>query len=232
MTVDWQSVAASNNADWCDAVARSHGLTTERQRGVWFCRQRMPPLYPNVVTLEATALSGALVADLVAVLPQGFGVKDSFRCLDLRQSGFSVLFDAQWYCRPPGVARGARLAERVLVKRVGSESELTRWVAAWGATPTGAQVFRLAILDNPEVSLLFVEQRARIVAGLATNRSGRVVGISNAFGEPREVQRCIDTLAASDERPAIVGYGSGEELAALAPLGFAAAGDLRVWTRT
>lgn len=232
MTVDWQRAAASNNAAWCDCVARSHGLATERRHGAWICRERLPPFYPNVVTLESTELPAALLAELSQALPGGFGVKDSYACLDLRQVGLAILFDAQWYCRPAGPMTGADPAERDRVNRVVSAAALADWVGAWGETPVGAQIFRPAILDDPAVSFLFVERESRIVAGLVANRSGAVTGISNAFGEPQALSSCIRAVAAGPEHPAIVGYGSGAELRALAPLGFAGVGRLRIWTRS
>src|SRR5438067_1586880 len=82
--------AAENNARWCDAVCRSHGLATRFAGDLWHALGGAPRFYPDVVTLRPTAA----VEDVLACAPAS--VKDSFACLDLAPAGFDVLFDAQW----------------------------------------------------------------------------------------------------------------------------------------
>src|SRR3954453_13488839 len=88
--------AIHNNADWCDLVSRSHGIPGEFQAEIWLNHNRVPPLYPNAVTL--TGFSG-IAAQMRAIqtlagdsaLPD-LSVKDSFHTLDLTPFGFQVLF--------------------------------------------------------------------------------------------------------------------------------------------
>jgi hypothetical protein len=47
--------AALNNAEWCDVVARSHGVETEIDREVWIARTRTPPYYPDAITMQQHA---------------------------------------------------------------------------------------------------------------------------------------------------------------------------------
>src|SRR5215470_17181367 len=55
MQDDRNKVAALNNAEWCAAVWRSHGLPVEQAHGMWFCPYPTPQYYPNVVTVDAGA---------------------------------------------------------------------------------------------------------------------------------------------------------------------------------
>src|SRR5262245_16704696 len=64
--------AADNNARWCDAVCRSHGLATRFADDLWIALEGAPTFYPDVVTLAP----GASVAALLP--PAATGVKDSF----------------------------------------------------------------------------------------------------------------------------------------------------------
>src|SRR5262245_31790970 len=48
------AMAALNNAEWCAAVWRSHGLPVEQAHGMWFCPYPTPQYYPNVVTVEVS----------------------------------------------------------------------------------------------------------------------------------------------------------------------------------
>ncbi len=105
--------AADNNARWCDAVCRSHGLATRFTGDLWIAPEGSPRFYPDAVTLAP----GASVADLLAHVPRAESVKDSFAGLDLEPEGFGVLFDACWIAqRSPLLAapslRGSRSATR------------------------------------------------------------------------------------------------------------------------
>jgi hypothetical protein len=55
MLDDRNKMAALNNAEWCAAVWRSHGLPVEQAYGMWFCPRPTPQYYPNVVTVDAEA---------------------------------------------------------------------------------------------------------------------------------------------------------------------------------
>lgn len=53
-------IAAANNAAWCDAVCRSHGLTGVFRPTSWSCVGEVPPLYPNLITLWREKLPAQL----------------------------------------------------------------------------------------------------------------------------------------------------------------------------
>jgi len=95
-------LCAHNNALWCDAVCRAHGLPGEFLAGLWLNRQPVPRFYSNAITLSPKDPAGqrAWVAHLMTRRPH-FSVKDSFAALDLSSLGFDVLFEATWLWRDP-----------------------------------------------------------------------------------------------------------------------------------
>jgi hypothetical protein len=203
-------------------MAAAHGRTSHRTPDAWFCGERMPPFYPNAISLHAAAAAADILAALPAAMPAGWGFKDSFRTLTLGSHGFAPLFDADWIAREPGErwpdAPGP-------VRTVEDDAGLGRWAAAWGES--GEPVFVPALLDDRRVTFLAVEADGAIVAGLAAMRSAGVVGFSNAFGPPELVAACLRAL--DDAATPIVGYETPEDAAALAPLGFRTTGGLRIW---
>ena len=46
------AIAAHNNAQWCDLVARSHGVVCTTDAAAWTAATRTPPFYPDAVTLS------------------------------------------------------------------------------------------------------------------------------------------------------------------------------------
>ena len=121
--------AAQNNAEWCDAFCRTHGVIGVFDSERWFSPVRTPPYYPDVVTLTPEvrieqALAGADAGD-------GCSVKDSFASLDVAGAGFGELLRGQWVVReateaeaPPGWAK------------IEDDDELREWEAAWGTSRT------------------------------------------------------------------------------------------------
>lgn len=97
MTTSQQSLvraAARNNAEWCAAMCRTHGVAGAFEGDAWATAERAPLHYPDAVTLEPGSDPDALVARVDTGSP-GASVKDSFADLDLRGAGFRVLFEAQ-----------------------------------------------------------------------------------------------------------------------------------------
>ncbi|MEU9232281.1 hypothetical protein [Streptomyces subrutilus] len=226
--------AARDNAEWCDAVARGHGPAGAFGAEAWSSARRTPPLYPDAVTLAPGASAPALVAGIDTGNP-GCSVKDSFADLDLAGDGFEVLFEARWIHRPaaaPAPAGGSRLEWSA----VGGAAELARWEAAWdGEEGTG-----LFHPDLPGRDVVFLAGRAggRIVAGAVAHRgSGAVVGLSNLFAHDEADTDAawagaLTAVAARWPDLPVVGYESGDDLAAAVRAGFTPIGPLRVWLHT
>ena len=168
--------AARNNAEWCHAFSRTHGIDGRFHAAFWSSPVRTPPYYPDAVTLRPKIT----VQDVLSRIDWGEGcsVKDSFACLDLGAAGFRPLFRAEWVVRQP--AEG-RLAARRGWSAVTTEAQLREWEASWGEVPGGSGFFRPALLTNETIAVLAAHDGDRVVAGAITNRSATVIGLSNVF---------------------------------------------------
>jgi hypothetical protein len=218
--------AADNNARWCDAVCRSHGLATRSVDDLWIAPDGSPRFYPDVVTLRPSAS----VADVVTHMPPGAeSIKDSFACLDLAPEGFGVLFDAHWI-----VHRSPRSAAPALVwTPVDRAGEFDDWTRAAGLEG----IIRADLLAEPVIRIFAGRHsdRGPIVAGAIANATGRVVGVSNVFSEQADakaVWRDLQGIVAMGfpGRP-IVGYEHGDDLAHAIESGFSPLQPLRIWYR-
>ncbi|HZQ86640.1 MAG TPA: hypothetical protein VFA83_17470 [Acidimicrobiales bacterium] len=196
--------AVANNAAWCDAVCRAAGCAPAFDGDVWSTPDPSPRYYPNVITLAPGVEREAArrIGELRGVLPAGWGVKDSFRSLDLSAAGFTVLFEAEWLYRPVS----------------GSDADAGPWKSS-GETGDLPAV----LLADPDVRFLTSGQ-----GSVVANRGGGVIGLSNATGVG--VDRA-GLAFASQQWPGLplVGYASGAELKAMLTLGFEPVGPLRVW---
>ena len=88
-------MAARNNAGWCEAVARSHGAGGVFDDALWFSDRKLPPFYPNLITLTAegeAAQRGRIASLIDRGPPLRWAVKDSFARLDLTGLGVACLF--------------------------------------------------------------------------------------------------------------------------------------------
>ena len=228
---DLDQIAARNNADWCAAVWRSHGLTVEDGPGLVLCPARTPRFYPNAVTVERGASPAdqvAAIAVLGAARPDiPLAVKDSFARLDLAPLGFTRLFEARWVHRramsdpgPPGPLRW---------RRIETEADLAAWETAWNDDGDPVRVFRPELLDDSSVAVLAgFDANGAIRAGGVASEGAGVLGLSNIFGSRRGV---LQAAAALKPDLDMVGYESGNDLKAMEYYGFSALGPLRVWTR-
>lgn len=222
--------AARNNAEWCAAMSRSHGLTGEFGTQAWAAPARTPLYYPDAVTLVPGVEPAALAKRIDTTAP-GASVKDSFADLDLTEAGFHVLFEAQWIHRPVGATA---IASNLDWDVVDAPDALRAWALAWDDGDGNADLFRPGLLDDPATFVLAGRAPGgRVVAGAVASRSDEVVGISNVFasdGGPDTawpvvlgaVQRLFPALAA-------VGYEHGDGLEAAVRHGFEPIGPLRIW---
>ena len=225
------SLAAANNAEWCDVVCRTHGIDTTFERDAWTSRTRTPPYYPDAVTLVADPSVPELLDRIDG--SAGCSIKDSFASLDLTTYGFRVLFEAEWIVRAPTARQAAEpTAGWTLVRDL---DVFAAWERAWrgGDGPPG--VLRGELLEYDSVAVLGAPVGDQIVAGAVLNRSSEVVGISNFFADPGTAaaswEGCIAFVSALFPRSTLVGYASDVELDIVCAHGFETAGPLRVWVR-
>jgi hypothetical protein len=223
--VDFVRVAARNNAEWCDAFCRTHGIAGSFAEDAWSSPERTPPFYPDAVALVPDADAASILARVDA--GAGCSIKDSFAELDLAAEGFDVLFRAEWLW----LARARRSAPGWSVVR--SAEELAAWEAAWGEPPAPPPFFRPGLLANDAVAFLSRRVNDRIVAGAIANRSAPVVGLSNLFAADGDLESAYAGAAAAAqalwEPMPVVGYEAGEALEAARRAGFAPIGELVVW---
>ena len=157
---DLVAAAARNNAEWCDALCRAHGIAGTFEETRWWSPVRTPPLYPDVVTL-VRGLSPEAVLDGVDAGPR-CSVKDSYGDLDLTPAGFEVLFPAQWIaCDPAQIRAGSGLRWGALT----DDHQLVQWEAAWDDDPGPGRFFPPALLADPAIAFLGGWDGDRIAAG-------------------------------------------------------------------
>lgn len=240
------SQAALNNAEWCDAMCRAHGLPGVFTPRAWTNPARTPPFYPDAVTLSPDATPD----DVLSAIDTGPGasVKDSFATLDLRPAGFEVLIEATWLHRPAGpAAAGGGVTWRV----VEDVDTLRAWeLACFEGDPQG--LFGAPLLAEQGIAILAgvlsgdVRDVANsgtaktgglggIVCGSVLNatRAGNTVGVSNVFARPGHLDTAwagtIAQAAALFPGRPLVGYES--DPAPAAEHGFTPAGPLRIWLK-
>ena len=224
--------AARNNAEWCDAVCRSHGLTTEWRAGVWSTPHGSPRFYPDAVTLSPRA-SAEDVLGRVDVAP-GCSVKDSFATLDLAPSGFRVLFDATWVRLGPGPS-GSSVAAASDAAEAWSDVRSPAGLATWAAAHGAGDVLRPALLDDTAITVLARGDADEPSAGAVVSASGPFLGLSNVFTTGDDPARTWGELAVLLAHRwagrTVVGYESGDDLTLALGAGFEELGPLRVWIR-
>jgi hypothetical protein len=222
--------AARNNAEWCEAMCRSHGLAGAFSPQAWTAAVRTPLFYPDAVTLAPAADAAELVHAIDTAAP-GASIKDSFADCDLSGYGFGVLFDAQWIWRPAGPpATASNLAWEV----VREPASLHEWALAWDGGDGNVELFRSALLEDAATFVLAGRSAdGRVVAGAVASQSDQVVDVSNVFALDGDADAgWPGVLAVLDGLfPAVpvVGYEHGDDLAAAVRHGFEPIGPLRVW---
>ncbi len=179
----------------------------------------VPRFYPNVVTLASDTADVAEQIDTVALLGASnlsgrWAVKDSFNTLDLSRRGFDVLLEGSW------------IRSTMPVPETASDIVWQRETPGSGPAPK----------DDTNFAMFTGRRGFGVVAGGMLYRSDGVVGISNVVaeaGDARHVWRMLSVLAAQTfPRLPLVGYESGQELAAALDAGFEIGDPLRIWVRS
>ena len=209
---EWTRAAARNNADWCDALCRTHGAHTNFDEVAWTSRSRTPPLYPDAVTLVPDPHVPELLARIDA--STGCSIKDSFASLDLAAHGFELLFDAEWIVRAktgvPSAMGGPRW------DTVRDASGLSTWEQAWQADDGPSGLFQAELLDNDAVAVLEARTTAGVVAGAVLNRSSDAIGILTFFVSSRAPAStwagCVAFAETLYPESTLVSYTSGKAL--------------------
>jgi hypothetical protein len=223
-------VAAKNNAEWCNAFCRTHGIVGCFRADAWLSEIRTPRYYPDAVTLVAHADVNHILGRIDT--SEGCSIKDSFACLDLGPAGFRPLFSAEWLARDPPGPGDARTDDWSFLI---TDEQLERWEAAWAQSALAEGFFRRGLLAAEAIGILAGYEDERIVAGAIANRSATVIGLSNVFAVDDleaawRAAAAVATARWGDMR--LVGYDSGASLNAARDAGFASIGELVIWTNT
>jgi hypothetical protein len=220
--------AVINNAHWCDAICRSHGYPGEFTGRRWTSAGHALPFYPNAITLSPDVTAAEATAGLDP--SRAFAIKDSFARLDLAPHGLTPLFDAVWIALPNPAAGDAPGWEAVT-----DPDGLARWETAWAGGDNVTGLFLPALLADPDCAVLACRQDGAQVGGAIAYTAGGVTGISNVFKSGIAAEplwgSAVRAVAAFRRGLPIVGYESGEDLAAARQAGFAVLGPLRIWAR-
>ncbi|WP_234423751.1 hypothetical protein [Intrasporangium calvum] len=151
------ALAARNNALWCDAVCRTHGLPGVLDELAWTSPRRTPPYYPDAVTVSPDAGE----YDLLTRIDPGDGasVKDSWSRLDLSTEDFARLVVGEWlWWAPSHTAAGqgptGEAGGPTSWRPITTAGDLASWTRAWSSDPDDVGLFRPALLDHPGVHVL------------------------------------------------------------------------------
>jgi hypothetical protein len=236
--------AVRNNALWCDAICRAHGVLGEFHEAYWINHGNVPPYTSKLITLaggERAREQLAAIESLIETEPETFSVKDSFQCLNFALLGFGVLFHATWIFWTPGTKLPMDPAEQLKWSVVQGRDELGRWESAWRgdaanvAVDGRAAVFLPGLLEESGLHFLAGKSGGAIVASAALNRTGDVVGLSNVFSAVRNVgplyPGCVRTAQELYPGTPIVSYARGDDLVAAEKAGFTRIHGLTVWQR-
>src|SRR5215468_10079713 len=187
------TLAARNNALWCDAVCRAHDRPGEFHESLWLTRLGAPRFYPDAVTLSGVESAPPQIETIAALVgstrEREWAVKDSFQSLELNSLGFETLFDAEWIamCAPPP---DLKPAAEYRSARVTSKAELIAWEQAWAGEAVNAaaisepRLFKPRLLADTNNVFVSIQGDGGIVGGGILNRGADVVGLSNLFGSP------------------------------------------------
>lgn len=232
MIDDRASTAARNNAEWCEAVCRAHGLPGDFGPRAWTNPRRTPLLYPDAVTLSADATEDDVLA-ATDTAGGGCSVKDSFASLDLSGAGFDVLFEARWLHRPAGTPAPVA-PPGVAWAPLTTPADLAEWATAWDAGQGLAALFRPELLADPAVTFLAGrDPDGRVAAGAVVSLGGGAAGLSNVFATDGDTDGawagCLSAMGRQWPGTPVVGYEHGDDLAAAVRYGCGVVGPLRVW---
>ena len=239
MSTSSASVAARNNATWCDSVCCSTGGTTTTQSGLWWNVKPSPPYYPNLITVSPNVDLTQLMDLLHELSRDGavIGIKDSFNTLDLTLSGFSVLFGASWIWRDPVRSQRNTSQRELRWAKIDSSSSLERWEQEWHPDRESGvltqSIYGRSLLCSPEIGFVAAYAGSDLVGGAALTETEGTIGVTCTFFRGINPQNMRQELIAyiAETYPAcpIIGYASGDELEAMKELGFKEIGPLRVW---
>ena len=182
--------AVRNNAEWCARISALHGSGGQFRYAAWQSHHPAPRYYPNLVTLRPDCAVAQMeaIAEL-SHLPLGWGVKDSYRKLDLRPLGFRAAIQGRWVHHNDCPGDDAGLEWRT----VETTQALALWETAWGGEGHRghARIFLPGILADASIKVFGGYAKGRLAAGGIVNLAGGAAGLSNVFASRPELDRAV-----------------------------------------
>ncbi|MFC7488284.1 hypothetical protein ACOCJ7_09720 [Knoellia sp. CPCC 206453] len=226
-------LAARNNALWCDGVCRSHGISGTFGSAVWSSPVRTPPLYPDAVTLTESTSELDILQRIDAAA--GASIKDSWASLDLTRADFAPLIAGEWLWLDADDAAARTGGDGGTWREVRSAAQMEGWSRAWASAPQDAVILGPSLLAEEGVKVLAATEGEHVTAGCIVNVTGQVAGITNVFAADGDDARAWVGAAAAAALVApghhLVGWESGDGVAAARAARFDTIGPLTVWIR-
>lgn len=229
--------AILNNNDLYEAIFNPQLIKSNRNNSIWYCLEKTPPLYSNLVTVSENWRPDEIFKKISTNFKKEkwdeWSIKDSFGTLDLSEYGFKKLFDAQWLYLETAEFTPVKTDKKLKYEIVKSEDILANWRISWDQDEQlGKQIFHPELLNNPKVCFIAGYDGEKIVNGCFINKTEDVLGISNFFAPDKNIEFwsdminfVFDSIAFAD----IVGYQQKDIVKNLQQLSFEATGDLTVW---
>ena len=232
-TADRILLAARNNALWCDAVCRAHGLRGSIDDLAWTAPSRTPPYYPDAVTLSPDVEVHDLLGRVDA--SDGCSVKDSWSVLDLATEDFARLVVGEWLWLDRSVPCPA--GDGLRWWEVTSAHDHARWVRAWASDEGDVSILPATLLHEPGVHVLAASETpgGEVLAGAILNVTGEVAGLGNLFDRHDDVEGTWRGACAAAREVVggvpLVAWEAGDGVAAAEAVGCERLGPLTVWVR-
>ena len=218
--------------------------SSKPRRPLSCCRQKSPPFYPNLITLDKHLTSKQhehVYALLEEGLPDEAGIKDSYANLDLNEKGFHILFDGKWICLQASTRMTTKGLKHIYWETITDEGALNQWERAWRGMQfdepdsTIPMIFLPDLLMDNRICIIAGYEGGQIVAGAIGLLTDQIVGISNVFvlADVANSYRaeCIEKLRSIFPDRAMVSYESAGDLKEMLDMGFKQIGSMRVWVR-
>lgn len=232
-------LAIQNNNDLYKAVFDAQHIPSSIDEDKWYCVQKVPPYYSNIVTRSENWKPDSIFEQIdSASLSENWdswSIKDSFQTLDLSSHGFNKLFDAEWMYLTAANFMALESEPKVIYKILENIEELSEWRLAWDSNKEiGEQIFYEEMLGNSNVKFLAGYKDNQLITGCLINKTESIYGISNFFAPDESVEwwsMIVSYLYTSLGKIDLVGYERSALLKQLANLGFENIGNLTVWLK-
>jgi hypothetical protein len=231
--------AIYNNNGLYEAIFANYQIEFKQTDFICYSLEKTPPLYSNLVTVSKDWKPDDIFRNIDLHYENEkwdeWSIKDSFGVLDLKEYGFTKLFDARWIYLEAEKFNPSKASRNLRYEIVNAEDVLSAWRIAWDSDEQlGKAIFNPKLLDNPKVFFVAGYDGKQIVSGCFANRTNNVLGISNFFAPDKDIKywsEIISFIFSSIERMNIVGYERNELTDKLQMLEFETVGNLTVWLK-